>query len=118
MALIRCGGCVAVHESTLVVCPGCGRCPCCGERRVSDSELASGCPSCSVPYCSGCGRCHGCGTIRFLEMKPHSCGFPSDVEKVLKVEQSFGLQNRGIAGCSVLLLAIMLVICGSLILAR
>ena len=41
MALIKCGGCDAIHESTQPVCPVCGRCPCCGDRRVSKRELAA-----------------------------------------------------------------------------
>lgn len=100
MALIQCDGCAAVHDSLLPVCPGCGRCPGCGQLRFSKRELAShsACPTCSVPYCSGCGRCHNCGATRFAEMPAHSCGFPTDPERVRAVEQSFGLQERR-AGC-------------------
>ena len=35
MALIECGGCQAVHESALPVCPVCGRCHICGAVRFS-----------------------------------------------------------------------------------
>jgi hypothetical protein len=96
MALIQCGGCEAVHESTLPVCPVCGRCPCCGTRRVSKRELAeqADCPVCEVPYCSGCGRCHTCGAVRYSGIEPHTCGFPTDPEKVRSVEESFGLRRR------------------------
>lgn len=101
MPLIRCDDCFAVHESTLPVCPGCGRCPHCGERRVSKRELTeqADCRSCRVPYCSGCGRCHHCGTLRFAEMSVCGCGFPADVEKVRAIERTFGLQTERKAGC-------------------
>jgi hypothetical protein len=101
MALIKCDACDAIHESTLPVCPVCGRCPCCGTRRVSKRELAehSACPTCGAPYCSGCGRCHHCGALRFADMEAHSCGFPVDPEKVRSVEESFGLNRKGSWGC-------------------
>jgi|SRR6516165_2193924 hypothetical protein len=82
MALVHCNGCEAVHESTLLVCPGCGRCPGCGQKRVSRTRLKELwlCPNCQVPYCAGCGRCHICGLLRFtnLEVEPCDCGHPSD----------------------------------------
>jgi hypothetical protein len=106
MALVRCDGCGAVHESTLSVCPGCGRCPTCGDRRVSMRELAesANCPACGVPYCSGCGRCHTCGAIRFSEMEPHDHGVSED-ERARAVEESFGLHKRGKGGCLILTIA-------------
>jgi hypothetical protein len=108
MALIKCPGCDAVHDSTSPTCPGCGRCPYCGDRRVSKRELAeqAACSACGVPYCSGCGRCHACGTVRFSEMGPHTCGFPADKEKVHSLEESCGLHRRGAGGCLVMLFAL------------
>jgi hypothetical protein len=109
VALIKCEGCTAVHESTLPVCPGCGRCPNCGERRVSKQELAerAACPSCATPYCTGCGRCHVCGALRFTDMPAHECGFPTDPEQVRTVEKVFGLQAQRGGGClSVVTLAL------------
>lgn len=100
MSLIRCCGCETIHESTLVVCPGCGRCPSCGKPRISRQELKSmaNCPDCETPYCSGCGRCHSCGEIRFRDIEVHGCGFPEDEQKVRTVEETFGLGKRG-TGC-------------------
>lgn len=100
MELIRCEGCAVIHESTLPVCPGCGRCPCCGELRVSRKELRlqAACPGCNVPYCGGCGRCHVCGVLRFAEMEAHSCGFPTDPQTVQSVEKNFGIRERS-RGC-------------------
>jgi hypothetical protein len=95
MVLIKCGGCEAIHASTHPACPVCGRCPNCGDRRFSSLELAEQnvCSGCNLPYCSGCGRCHGCGAVRFAELGPHSCGFPTDAEKVRSVETAFGLSR-------------------------
>ena len=44
--LIQCGGCSAVHASTLEACPNCGRCPACGSRRVDANPVSQprGCP--------------------------------------------------------------------------
>ena len=110
MVLVKCE-CGSVHESKLPVCPGCGRCPCCGVRRVAKRELAqqSACSICGVPYCSGCGRCHVCGAVRFSEMEPHTCGFPTDPDKVRTVEESFGLQRRMAGGCLFFLIAVVFV---------
>jgi hypothetical protein len=118
MALIKCPGCDAIHDSTSPACPGCGRCPYCGDRRVSKRELAeqTACAACGVPYCSGCGRCHACGAVRFSEMGPHTCGFPANKEKVHTVEDNCGLHRRGAGGCLVILLA--LAFCGGYCLTR
>lgn len=91
--LIRCGGCEAVHDSRLAACPGCGRCPACGTRRVSSKELANwtACRECGAPYCCGCGRCPGCGKVRLFEVGACACGHPDDPRQVASVEQHFGL---------------------------
>src|SRR4051812_28795883 len=96
MVFLVCERCDAVHESTLPVCPGCGTCPCCGQRRVTGEQLRemSSCPRCQVPYCAGCGRCHSCGESRFADWEPCSCGFPSDPARVASVEQTFGLSAK------------------------
>ena len=91
--LIRCCGCEAVHESTLAACPVCGRCPACGQKRVSRRQLAdeSTCRACGVPYCDACGRCQGCGRVRLFEVGVCSCGHPDDPEQIKPVEKHFGL---------------------------
>jgi hypothetical protein len=94
MALIQCGGCESVHESTLTACPVCGRCPGCGEKRASPVDKLGECPNCQAPYCSGCGRCHVCGTIRLIDLPPCGCGHPADPEKLAQTEKVFALPRR------------------------
>ena len=94
MALIRCGACDSVHESTLAACPGCGRCPSCGAKRVDRRLLKEMrlCPECNVPYCPGCGRCHVCGKLRVFDLLPCTCGHPFDPSVLAKLEESFGVR--------------------------
>jgi hypothetical protein len=93
--LIRCGGCEAVHESTLPACPSCGRCPACGRRRVPAGELTAyvTCRVCGAPMCAACGRCHGCGALRLFDVGACECGHPSDRERVVAVERHFGFSK-------------------------
>lgn len=99
MALINCGGCDTILESTLRACPGCGRCPGCGTRRVDDRRLEemSACSTCRAPYCSGCGRCHACGQLRRFDVGACDCTHPSDPERLAKTEKAFRL-GRGKSG--------------------
>lgn len=111
MVFVQCE-CNAIHPSTNPVCPGCGRCPRCGQLRVTRQQFAdaSTCPDCQIPYCAGCGRCHLCGKIRFADWEHCSCGFPTDPEKLATVEkycnlEAFAEARKGLLGClSVLLL--------------
>ena len=94
MALIKCGGCGAVHEAASTACPACGRCPGCGAQRVSGDELPGECDDCRVPFCSSCGRCPACGKLRPIEAEPCECGHPNDREKLAEVERTFGLHDE------------------------
>ena len=109
MLLIECDGCGSVHESTVPVCPGCGRCPGCGEMRVSEQAIAErvDCPTCGLPYGHACGRCQVCGSSRFTGVGPHGCGFPDDPEKVRSVEKACGLRERRGAGYLVAMVALV-----------
>ena len=94
MSLIRCGGCNAVHESNLTACPVCGRCPHCGDRRVSASQRSalSTCCNCGTPFCDNCGRCHVCGVLRDFGVGPCECGHPNDPKCIEAVERHFALK--------------------------
>ncbi len=94
MALIQCGGCESVHESTLAVCPVCGRCPGCGDRRTPHISKVGDCPNCQAPFCSGCGRCHVCGSTRSTDLQPCTCGHLNDLERLAQTEESFALPKR------------------------
>src|SRR4051812_38906869 len=96
MPLVICDGCNAVHSSTDPVCPSCGHCPRCAQKRVTKEQMRAmaACPKCQVPFCVGCGRCHGCGVVRFADWEPCSCGFPTDPEMVKSVEKAFSLPER------------------------
>jgi hypothetical protein len=97
MAMIRCGGCEAIHDSRVPVCPGCGRCPHCGAKRASreDWKAWAECAACRLPYCASCGRCHGCSGLRFEDLGTcPGCGFPDDPETVASVERAWGIRPR------------------------
>jgi hypothetical protein len=100
MALIKCTSCNSVHESTLMVCPVCGRCPSCGDRRAPQIEKVGDCPICQTPYCFGCGRCHVCGSMRPTDLPPCTCGHPTDPELLARTEKSFALPRRVGSGCA------------------
>lgn len=100
MALIKCGGCESVHESTLVVCPVCGRCPRCGTKRAPDLKKFGDCRECQAPYCSGCGRCHRCGSVRPTDLPPCSCGHPTDKEGLAQTEKAFAIAPHTGFGCA------------------
>ncbi|WP_156514657.1 hypothetical protein [Planctomyces sp. SH-PL14] len=93
--LIRCLGCEVIHDSAAAVCPGCGRCPNCGDRRISSRDLQSHhlCPQCRTPYCSGCSRCHQCGTVRTFEAPPCRCGFPHQPGLIEALENRCGVPS-------------------------
>jgi hypothetical protein len=96
MTYVRCPGCDTIHESTLPVCPGCGRCPACGERRATSKYIAEhvACPACGLPYCDRCWRCHGCGKPRYIDAGTCTCGFPDDPAKLAQMEQAFSLSAK------------------------
>ena len=94
MALIRCGGCRAIHESTLAACPACGRCPGCGARQAEAAAKGPGCPDCRAPYCPCCGRCPACGSLRTVALPPCPCGHPSDPDRLARVEATFRWDGR------------------------
>ena len=95
MTIIRCGGCEAIHDSTLRVCPSCGRCPGCGRRRVSKKDLPAirRCSECSGSICISCGRCHQCGGMWSHEIETCGCGFPEDPEALRKTEETFRIDS-------------------------
>lgn len=83
--LIRCVDCEhAVFPSTQTACPGCGRCPSCGLRRLAK---VTDCPQCSIPYCACCGRCPQCLGLRYadLDLGPCECGYPEDEARLKEV---------------------------------
>ena len=86
MPFIRCGGCDAVIELGRAACPGCGRCVGCGDRRAKGEDT---CPRCELPYCACCGRCPGCGGLRYADVEPCECGYPSDPARREEVERWF-----------------------------
>src|SRR5436309_16012919 len=92
MAFIQCGGCDAVFESHRVVCPGCVRCPRCGQKRVQDQEC---CPECVLPYWRCCGQCPGCGVLRYGDVEPCACGHPAetDAAKLREIEEAFPVRR-------------------------
>ena len=47
MSFIACPGCNAIIDACWACCPGCGRCPGCGERRFK--EIGGPCPNCNHP---------------------------------------------------------------------
>lgn len=95
MVLIRCEGCGMVHASTTIVCSECGRCPGCGQRRVSKAELTahSACSECGEPVCPSCARCHACGALRTIGLPPCECGHPDNPEKLRRMEAAFAFRR-------------------------
>lgn len=106
MGLIRCE-CGSVRESAHPACPGCGRCPSCGEGRVTHADLVAPCVGCGVVCCDTCGRCHHCGIVRFANLGPCSCGFPTP-EKIAEVEQLAGPAHARSAGCLGVVLVVVI----------
>jgi hypothetical protein len=51
-------------------------------------------------------------------MEPHTCGFPTDPDKVRSVEESFGLHRQTTGGCLVLLIAVVFLGCSCLAFVR
>jgi|GEM_PF-1052191 len=94
---IRCMGCeMAVFDPTRAVCPGCGRCPVCGKKRVKTE--AESCPECNLPYCDCCGRCPKCAQLRYSDIvTPCECGHPEDadlLEDLTRYEAAVGAKSR------------------------
>jgi hypothetical protein len=50
-------------------------------------------------------------------MEAHTCGFPTDPERVRSVEESFGLQGRRPGGCLVFSAAVVVMCIGGVCLA-
>lgn len=111
---IRCLGCEeAIFDPTRAVCPGCGRCPVCGLRRVKP-EIKD-CPECELPYCTCCGRCPKCAGLRYTEIdSPCECGHPHNAEKLadlIRYESVVGAESRPFDwGCMMVILALVTVI--------
>jgi len=76
---IFCPGCNTAVAPTRPVCPGCGSCLGCGEKRAKGVKQ---CPECDLPYCDCCGRCPGCLELRYEEFGPCDCGHPTNHEKL------------------------------------
>ncbi|MEP3478834.1 MAG: hypothetical protein ABJZ55_06275 [Fuerstiella sp.] len=89
--IINCVDCTVFFKVGRLACPGCGRCPNCGQLRISELNQ---CPDCDVGLCHACGRCTACDFERGQDLvdAPCHCGYPNDPDTLddLRERRSIG----------------------------
>lgn len=90
---INCPGCDVVVDPTRAVCPGCGRCIGCGNKRGKHSAH---CEACELPFCTCCGVCPNCHCVRYSGIiAPCECGHPHNAELIRFLIQHEAVKKRG-----------------------
>lgn len=88
---IRCGDCAHQHPSTVLICPVCGRCPRCADRRL-DRRLKKDrafCRSCACSKLPGDEQCSYCGAVDRLAIGLCVCGHPDVPRGREETERAF-----------------------------